>query len=99
MKVAVVGIRDMGQTHLRAALNSKVVTAVAGCDLEDELRNRVGKALNIPTFEDVPSLLNQFKPQAVVVATAPSVHAEVARACFERGIAVLTEKPIASTLE
>ena len=99
MNVAVVGIRGMGQTHLRGLINGGLAKNVAGCDISPDVCRDIGAALNIPTFSSVPQLLNDFKPDAVVIATPPSRHGEVARACFERGIAVLTEKPIASTLE
>jgi predicted dehydrogenase len=99
MKVAVVGIRDMGQNHVRAAQACKIVSQVAGCDVNEDLRKSVEKTYGIPTYSDLPSLLNGFKPDAVLVVTPPNRHAEVIRACFERSIAVLTEKPISSTLQ
>jgi predicted dehydrogenase len=98
MKIAVVGIQGMGQGHLRGIIKGPVAKEVAGCDINEDVCRNVGKALNIPTFVGVPKLLSEFKPDGVVIATPPSRHGEVARACFERGIAVLTEKPIASTL-
>ena len=99
MKVAVIGIQGMGQTHLSGIIKGAVAKEVAGCDINEDVCRNVGKAHKIPTFVGVPKLLNDFKPNAVVIATPPSRHGEVARACFERGVAVLTEKPIASTLQ
>jgi len=99
MKVAVIGIREMGQSHLQAARKSSVVNAVAGCDLNADVRKSVEQSMGIPTYADVDSLFNEFKPDAVVVATAPSLHGKLALACFERKIPVLTEKPICSTLQ
>ncbi len=99
MKVAVVGARAMGQTHLRSVIGGTVAKQVAGCDVAADVCDEVGKALNIPMFDTVERLLQEFKPEAVVIATPPSRHAEVARACFARGVAVLIEKPISTTLE
>ena len=36
--------------------------------------------------------------QAVVVSTPPETHAEIALACFEAGVDVLVEKPLATTI-
>jgi predicted dehydrogenase len=98
MNVAVVGIRGMGQNHLSAALNCSRVKKVAGCDLDEEVRKSITQKMNIPTYADVNTLFAEFKPDVVVIATPPSRHGEIARACFERRIPVLTEKPICSTL-
>ncbi|MCW8132225.1 MAG: Gfo/Idh/MocA family oxidoreductase [Planctomycetota bacterium] len=99
MRVAVVGIRGMGKGHLRAAKRCSVVREVAGCDLNPEVRAKVGAELDVSTFASVDELFASFKPDALVVATAPNRHAEVIRAGFDRGLPVLTEKPICDRIE
>lgn len=99
MRVAVVGIRGMGKNHLSAAKQCSLVREVAGCDISEEVRTKVGAEFQIPTFGSVDAVLRDFKPQVLVVATPPNRHGEVVRAAFERGVAVLTEKPIAESLK
>ena len=99
MKVAVIGIRGMGKTHLQALKKCKLVRDVAGCDLDATVRAAVGRELAVRTFADVAALLREYRPDAVVIATPPNTHGQVARACLEQGVALLTEKPICSTLQ
>ncbi|HYF48452.1 MAG TPA: Gfo/Idh/MocA family oxidoreductase [Planctomycetota bacterium] len=99
MKVAVVGIRGMGQTHIAAIKKMDFVSEVAGVDVTAEVRESVGRAQGVQTFADLESACRTFKPDAVIVATPPSRHREVIEQCLERRIPVLTEKPICSTLD
>jgi predicted dehydrogenase len=98
MKAAIVGLGGMGRHHLVDALKCKGVSAVAGCDVNPELCRKAEKDFGVLAFPDVPRLLRDWKPQAVVVATPPNHHAEVIRACVNAGVALLTEKPICSDL-
>jgi len=99
MKVAVVGIRGMGQSHIAAIKAMDFVTEVVGVEVMPETRESVGAKHGIRTFADMNAAFSEFKPDAVVVATPPSRHREIIQPCLERGIAVLTEKPICSTLD
>jgi len=99
MKVAVVGIRGMGQGHLAEIKKMPFIKEVVGVDIVPETREKVGRAHGVRTFSDVATTLREFKPDAVIVATAPSRHREVIEQCLESRIPVLTEKPICSTLE
>lgn len=98
MKVAVVGIRGMGRSHIEAARKCSLVKDVVGCDINAEVRRTVGSAMKVETYADVGSLLRDYRPDAVFVATPPDHHGTVIRPCLEAGAAVLTEKPICSTL-
>jgi predicted dehydrogenase len=50
-------------------------------------------------FKDYREMLDQAKPEAVVIATPNAVHVPVGLACVERRIPMLVEKPIAETVE
>lgn len=55
---------------------------------------------NIRTYTDYEQMLQQEKTlQAVVVASATTVHAEQAIKAIERGLHVLCEKPISTSPE
>jgi predicted dehydrogenase len=54
---------------------------------------------NVPHFPDYRQMLDELRPEGVVVATPNQLHEEVAVACLDRGIPVMVEKPIAHTLE
>jgi len=99
MRIAVVGLGGMGQSHVAAAKQCPEVGEIAGCEINEALRARGAEKFGIKVFADVPTLLREFKPQALTVATPPNRHAEVIRICIEQGLPVLTEKPICTTVQ
>lgn len=98
MKVAVIGLSGMGQRHLEALRACDCVTQVAGCDIDAALAARVCDTYSAAVFNDLQDMLDKFRPDAAVVVTPPDTHEHIVRACLLRDIAVLTEKPIATTL-
>jgi predicted dehydrogenase len=50
-------------------------------------------------FEDYRVLLDEVKPDGVIVAMPNQLHAEAALACIDRKIPSLVEKPLADTIE
>ena len=50
-------------------------------------------------YDDSSEMMDKEQPDAVVIATPPTVHKEVTRQAAQRGIHVFCEKPMAATLE
>ena len=50
-------------------------------------------------FETVEQMLEQNRPDAVVIATPPNVRMASVPRCLELGLSVLSEKPLAISLE
>ena len=48
-------------------------------------------------FADYAQMLDQVKPEAVIVTTANNRHLEILRACAQRHVHFFTEKPMAAT--
>lgn len=99
MRVGVVGAGWAGQQHLKgyAALEGVEIAALAGKEtaMVAELQGEYG----IPaTFESWQDMLENVQLDAVSIATPTFLHAPIAIAALERGIHVLTEKPIAANL-
>jgi predicted dehydrogenase len=96
VKVGVIGVGWAGQQHIKAysALDGVSVVAVAG--LEEEARERLateyGIEHSVARWED---LLDVDGLEAVSVAVPTFLHAPIAIAASERGLHVLSEKPIA----
>lgn len=99
--MAVVGLGVMGRTHLSVldalgAGRPVAVTAVADVDdaaVEAHLADgRRGWTAPL-------DLLAEADVDAVVVATPDASHAELVRACLERGLPVLCEKPLTTSAQ
>ena len=96
LRVGVVGIGWAGQQHLMAynALEGVRIVALAG--MEEELRNSLQAEYSIPNaFADWKDMLEHGGLDAISVAVPTFLHAPIAIAALERGIHVLSEKPIA----
>ncbi|MDQ0921665.1 putative dehydrogenase [Pseudarthrobacter sp. W1I19] len=96
LRVGVVGIGWAGQQHLKAykALDGVSIVSLAG--MEQELRGSLQAEYSIPhAFADWKDMLEHGGLDAISVAVPTFLHAPIAVAALERGIHVLSEKPIA----
>jgi predicted dehydrogenase len=96
MRVGVIGVGWAGQQHLAAydALDGVQIVALAGLEetVRTALADRYGIERHVARWED---LLELGGIDAVSVAVPTFLHAPIAVAALERGIHVLSEKPIA----
>jgi predicted dehydrogenase len=96
--VAVVGVGSMGQNHVRVLMDLPDVELVGIADCNLDATRNIARKYNLPAFADHASLFDARKPAAVVIAAPTHAHFEIAMDALARGINVLVEKPIASTL-
>jgi UDP-N-acetylglucosamine 3-dehydrogenase len=97
MRIGVIGCGAFGQNHVRNLSQIESCELVGVADI-DEHRLVYAKTFGVPTYNDFESLLH-CDLDAVTVAVPTTVHKDVACAALEKGIHVLVEKPIASTVE
>jgi predicted dehydrogenase len=95
LRVGVVGIGWAGQQHLKAYGSLDGVRIVSLAGMEQELRESLQAEYSIPNaFADWKDMLDHGGLDAISVAVPTFLHAPVAVAALERGIHVLSEKPI-----
>ncbi|KAJ6164385.1 hypothetical protein N7470_003057 [Penicillium chermesinum] len=102
LQVAVAGIGRMGMRHARHFANfTPRAELIAVCSpVQAELDAAKAEWPDVRTYKDYEDMLNSEKTlQAVVVASATTVHAEQAIKAIERGLHVLCEKPISTSPE
>jgi len=90
--VALVGANGHGRTHRRtiAELQEQgVVRLAALCDLAPVDDPPAG----VPVYRDHAALIEEVRPELVVVCTPPHTHLSIASAALRRGCDVLLEKP------
>jgi predicted dehydrogenase len=98
----VVGVGSFGRNHARVYRDlqcdpSQNVQLVGVVDADFPLAQAVAKEFGTTAFRTVPELV-QAGVQAVSVAVPTAAHLEVAAQLMEKGIDLLLEKPLATTL-
>lgn len=96
VRVAVIGIGNMGRQHVRQLADGKVSGAVlsAVCDVNLDRLKWAGENLrDVAVFETSAALFASDKADAVIIATPHYDHASLAVQAFDAGVHVLCEKP------
>src|SRR5262245_18433012 len=88
----------MGSNHARVFAGLPKVQLVGVADPDPEQRELVTRVLGCPAVENLEALL-KLGIDAVTIAAPTHLHREIALTCIARGIHILVEKPIASTVE
>src|SRR4051812_45084082 len=98
MPVAVIGAGAMGRNHLRVLNDLPVAQLVGVADADETTAKHAARLYGIAAYTDYREMLDQEKPQAVVIAVPTVMHRDVALEVISHGINVLVEKPIAFTV-
>jgi UDP-N-acetylglucosamine 3-dehydrogenase len=96
--VGVVGVGVMGSNHARVLSDLPGVKLVGVADPDRKRCEDVARTLSCAAFNDVDALMDAGV-DAVVIAAPTHLHRDIALECAARGIHILVEKPIASTVE
>ena len=99
LKMAVIGVGSMGRNHARVLMDIPDVQMVGIADKSLNNAHIVADKYRIPVYEDHNQLFEECSPSAVIIAVPTTHHREIAIDAIKRGIHVLIEKPIASTIE
>lgn len=92
-KLAVVGL-GFGKNHAsNIAKGDMPGELVAVADLNPDFKN-FADTLNTPFYEDYKKMLEEAKPDGVIVAVPPQFHQVIAEDAMKSGAHVLIEKPI-----
>jgi predicted dehydrogenase len=95
--IGVIGAGLIGRKHLGqiAAHDDFVLAGIA--DVNSAAVSPHYPAARV--FSDYRALLDEARPEAVIIASPNQVHAEIGIECARRGIHILVEKPVTDTLE
>jgi predicted dehydrogenase len=96
LRVAVIGVGRFGKEHARVYSNLPGVSLVGVVDRQADRANEVAGRCKTKAFSDYRELIGQV--DAVSIAAPTQSHFEIAKACLEKGIHTLVEKPIARTV-
>ncbi|HVX91795.1 MAG TPA: Gfo/Idh/MocA family oxidoreductase [Xanthobacteraceae bacterium] len=98
LRVGVIGVGIMGSNHARVFAELPRIELVGIADPDASQADFVAGALNCRAVPDVEALLD-LGVDAVSIAAPTHLHRDIALACVARGVHVMVEKPIASSVE
>jgi len=99
-----VGVAGLNHDHVLGLLNEYKhgrVNIVGIAEADEELAQRYKKKYQLPDsifYKDLPSMLAHIKPDAVLAFNPIAEHIKVVEACATKGISVMVEKPLATTV-
>jgi predicted dehydrogenase len=97
LKLAVVGAGDIGRRHLQAIETEGHAVVAAVVDPVPRSA-ALAATFGVPHFADIARMADAVAPDGVIIAAPNDQHVPLARACIERGIPALVEKPISNEL-
>ena len=102
MRFIQVGVGGFGRLWTDLLAGSEDAELVAAVDVDPEALQGAARRAELPEeacYDELPRALDEVEADAVVNVTPPAVHRGVALEAFERGLHVLTEKPLADGME
>lgn len=100
LRIAVVGTGARARAHLGVIPRmSDLYTLVGVADADAERRAAAASEYAVPGFATVEDLLDETKPDVLYVIVPPDGHHVLTEAAASRGVHVISETPIATTLE
>lgn len=98
MKVAVIGIGNIGKHHTRIYSELTNAELVGVADLNEKEGLRLAETYSTTFFNDFKVMIDETKPQIVSICVPTSLHYEIAKYCIIKKINVLVEKPITNNI-
>ncbi|SDZ57280.1 Gfo/Idh/MocA family protein [Pseudomonas sp. NFIX28] len=98
LRIALIGAGNMGQQHYQ---HLKTLTEARLCAVADPGPQAAGIAdgWQVPYYPEYRRMLEQARPDAVIVANPNNLHVSTALDCLAAGVPVLLEKPVGVQLE
>ena len=98
LRVGLVGLGSMGRNHLRNLAARDDVTLAAVADPNEDALALAADQSGARPYADPAEMLDEERLDALVVAAPTTLHHGIALHAIERGVPVLVEKPLATTV-
>src|SRR4029453_15703481 len=98
LRMGVVGVGVMGSNHARVFAGLPGTELVGVADPDRKQAEFVPRTLGCDAMAGVEELLER-EVDAITVAAPTHLHRDIALKCIARGVHVMVEKPIASSVE
>ncbi len=97
VRLAVVGAGYIGRAHMDVIRQSSTCSLTAVVDPSPAAES-VAIAAGVPLYKSIDELLEQARPDGLILATPNALHVAQALQCITAGLPILLEKPIATSV-
>ena len=99
IRVALIGTGAMVDFHLNAIAKDPDAQLVAVCAAHMESAKRSADPRGVAAYDDYVKMLEEVKPDAVIINLPHYLHESCAKVCAEHGCHILLEKPMSTSYE
>jgi UDP-N-acetyl-2-amino-2-deoxyglucuronate dehydrogenase len=99
LRSAIIGCGKMAQVHAQALKNIEETELVAVQSRNSEKAAATAARFGVKAYTDIADMIQQEQVQVVVICTPHPAHRQAAVTAMQHGAHVLTEKPLAVSLE
>lgn len=99
VRIALVGCGRISRNHIEAIRDTPGLSLSAVCDIVEDRARTAGEESGVPWFTSHAELLARAETDAVTICTPSGLHSQHGVAAARAGKHVITEKPMAITLE
>ena len=99
IRTAIVGMGIRGNLFAQGLQQNPGAALVSICDANPILQAEAGEKWAVPAFDDFEQMLEEQKPDAVLVCTPDFAHRDFVIAATQHGVHVMVEKPLATSEE
>jgi predicted dehydrogenase len=95
MNIAIIGLGNMGSSHVKDVMSLNNARLYAVCDIDHTRADTFADITEAKAFYSHQDLLDDPEIHAIIIATPHYDHTPIAIAALKRGVHVLCEKPLA----
>ena len=97
VKLAIIGLGMMGKIHVEKAAKISECEIIAICDIDPSTRG-LSEKLGIKSYHNHLEMLENEKLDGVIISLSNELHETMGIDCAERGLHILMEKPISTSI-
>jgi predicted dehydrogenase len=98
-RVGLIGLGGVAEAHLAAYRQVQDVQVVAGAELQKDRLDQMADKWGFRGYPDFEEMLDKERLNIVCILTPPRTHRELVERVAPRGVSILCEKPLATTVQ
>ena len=99
LKIAVVGTGGRAGAHLSTIPKLEPIYQLVGvCDIDKDRATETAQRMSVSGYTDIETLIEMESPDVILITVPPDGHHVITEIAASRGVHVITETPISTTL-